>query len=93
LCRSQAGTEATREKVGPAEKFGVNRISIGAQSFDQEILDINGRRHTVDTFNTIYQRLRETGFDNINVDILSGMLNESEETWNKTIKKAAAACT
>jgi len=81
------GTEATREKLALLKEFGVNRISIGAQSFDQEILDINGRRHTVDTFDTIYRRLRETGFDNINVDILSGMLNESEETWNKTIKK------
>jgi len=81
------GTEATREKLALLKEFGVNRISIGAQSFDQEILDINGRRHTVDTFDTIYRRLRETGFTNINIDILSGMLNESEETWNKTIKK------
>jgi oxygen-independent coproporphyrinogen-3 oxidase len=81
------GKEATREKLALLKEFGVNRISIGAQSFDQEILDLNGRKHTVDTFDAIYQRLRETGFANINVDILSGMLNESEETWNKTIKK------
>lgn len=81
------GKEATREKLAMMKKLGVNRISIGAQSFVQEILDLNGRRHTVETFEVIYQRLRDTGFHNINIDILCGLPYENEETWNKTIKK------
>jgi oxygen-independent coproporphyrinogen-3 oxidase len=81
------GKEATREKLALLKEYGVNRISIGAQSFVQEILDLNGRRHTVETFEIIYHRLREIGFDNINIDILCGMPYENEETWGKTIKK------
>jgi oxygen-independent coproporphyrinogen-3 oxidase len=81
------GKEATAEKLAMMKALGVNRISIGAQSFDQEILDLNGRRHTVETFDTVYRRLRETGFNNINIDILCGMPYENQETWNKTIKK------
>lgn len=81
------GSEATDEKLALLKGFGVNRISMGAQSFDQEILDLNGRKHTVEIFDKIYRRVRETGFDNVNIDILSGMLYESEKTWNKTIEK------
>jgi oxygen-independent coproporphyrinogen-3 oxidase len=81
------GKEATAEKLAMMKELGVNRISIGAQSFDQKILDLNGRRHTVEIFDAVYQRLRDTGFDNINIDILCGLPYENEETWGKTIKK------
>lgn len=79
------GREATEEVLQMLYDEGVNRISMGAQSFVQEILDYNGRKQTIAEFMEVYQRLRRIGFQNINVDIMSGMIGDTTETWKKTI--------
>lgn len=79
------GREATREKMEALYSCGVNRISMGAQSFVQEILELNGRKQTIQEFFDIYRMLRDIGFKNINIDLMSGMIGDTEETWQKTI--------
>lgn len=79
------GREATREKLEALFEAGVTRISMGAQSFVQEILDLNGRRQKVQDFYDVYEMLRDIGFHNINIDLMSGMIGDTKETWNKTV--------
>lgn len=79
------GKEATDEVLEALKEAGVNRISLGAQSFVQEILNINGRKQTIGEFFDVYQRLRKIGFGNINIDVMSGMIGDTDETWKTTI--------
>lgn len=84
------GKEATREKMKALFDVGVTRISMGAQSFVQEILDLNGRRQKIQDFFDVYEMLRDIGFKNINIDLMSGMIGDTEETWKKTIDTVLA---
>lgn len=60
---------------------GVNRLSIGLQSFHDDILQKLGRIHTVDEFLKAYAEARESGFDNINVDLIFGLPWQTLESW------------
>ena len=67
--------------------MGVNRLSIGLQSANEDELELLGRIHTFDKFETTFREARLAGFDNISVDIMTGL---PFQTWNKlsnTIKK------
>ncbi|MDH3748186.1 MAG: radical SAM family heme chaperone HemW [Gammaproteobacteria bacterium] len=55
---------------------GVNRLSIGAQSFSQEALKILGRIHSVDDIKRSVDEARAAGFDNINIDVMYGLPNQ-----------------
>lgn len=79
------GREATEEKLKSLFLAGVNRISMGAQSFSQEVLNLNGRKHRVEDFFRIYELLRKTGFQNVNIDIMSGMIGDTQDSWEKSI--------
>lgn len=81
------GNEATLEKLEYLKSVGVNRISIGIQSFNDEILEVNGRNSNVKDGLELIERIRKVGFTNINIDIMSGMLNETKETWEHTINQ------
>ena len=68
-----------------AKAAGVNRISIGAQSGDDEELSLLGRRHTAsDTVNAV-RVARELGFDNLSLDLMLGLPNSSTETFKKSL--------
>lgn len=79
------GNEANEEKLGLLKESGVNRVSLGAQSFNQHILKMNGRKSSVERFHQIYERLRKIGFANVNIDVMSGMLYENMQSWNDTV--------
>lgn len=78
------GREATEEKLQALYEHGVTRISMGAQSFDQDVLDLNGRKHKLEDFFKVYERTRQVGFSNINIDVMSGMIGDTEKSWRKT---------
>jgi|GEM_PF-6725468 len=84
------GKEATQKKLQMLFELGVNRISMGAQSFVQEILDLNGRRQTIEEFHKVYHLLRKVGFCNINIDLMSGMIGDTNETWEESINTVLA---
>lgn len=77
----------TLEKLEAYRTCGINRISIGLQSADDEELKTLGRIHTYDDFLTTYQRVRQAGFTNVNVDLMSALPGQTVSSWKNTLKK------
>lgn len=69
---------------------GVNRISMGVQSFDESLLDRLGRIHTRDQVFRSYDILRGAGFTNINIDLMFAIPGQSMALWDQTIDEALA---
>ena len=70
--------------------LGVNRLSMGVQSFDPDELSFLGRIHSVDDVTRAYDAARSAGFDNINLDFIFGLPNQSPSVWAATLEKAIA---
>ena len=66
---------------------GINRISIGAQSLNDSELKCLGRIHDADTFLETFKMAREAGFENINVDLMSAIPDQSVESYLETLEK------
>jgi len=77
----------TIDKLEKIKNIGVTRISFGFQNFNKEILELNGRDNTIDEYKEIFKRARNLGFRTINVDMMSGMLGETKQTWYSNIDK------
>ena len=71
--------------VQSLKMLGVNRISIGIQSLDNDMLRWMNRRHDAQTAKEAFRLVREAGFDNISVDLIFGLSNLSTATWESTI--------
>jgi oxygen-independent coproporphyrinogen III oxidase len=76
------------EKARMLQHAGVNRISMGVQSFDPADLARLGRVHTAEQALRSYWILREAGFDNVNLDFIFGIPGQTLETWLSTLDKA-----
>lgn len=77
----------TMEKLEMYRTCGINRISIGLQSADDEELRTLGRIHGYDDFLKSFQRARQAGFTNINVDLMSGLPGQTVQSWKNTLRK------
>jgi len=77
----------TREKLTLYKNMGVNRISFGLQSCNDKELKEIGRIHTYQDFIDSYNLARECGFDNINIDLMSALPNQSVESYKDTLEK------
>ena len=75
------------EKLVAYREAGVNRLSIGLQSADDECLRMLGRIHSWPEFRKNYLQARKAGFDNINIDIMSALPGQSLESYLKTLKE------
>lgn len=80
----------TDEKAQQLKQIGVNRISIGVQSFINDELRMLGRGHTAEDVGTCFARLREAGFDNLNLDLIGGLPQQSLEHWLYNLDQAFA---
>jgi oxygen-independent coproporphyrinogen-3 oxidase len=69
---------------------GVNRVSIGFQSLDDECLKILGRKHTASKAIASFLETREAGFDNINIDLIFGVPTQSLANWALNLEQVAA---
>lgn len=76
---------ADRQKLAAYRACGINRISIGLQSVCDKELEMLGRIHTFEQFLQIYQEARKVGFDNINVDLMSGIPYQTPEQFHKSL--------
>ncbi len=76
----------TREKLEVLKFHGVKRISINPQTMKQETLDLIGRRHTVEQTIEGFTLARELGFDNINMDLILGLPNETVSDVRHTME-------
>lgn len=80
----------TVEKARTLRDVGFNRVSFGAQSFDDGVLADLGRRHRHSHITSSVAAAREAGFDNVSVDLIYGTPGESNESWSDTLGRAVA---
>lgn len=76
---------ASLEKLIFLKEAGINRLSIGLQSANDRELKLLGRIHTYADFLDVYAWVRQAGFQNINIDLMSALPGQSLETWQKTL--------
>lgn len=74
-------------KLKIMKKYGVNRISFGLQSCNDNLLKKIGRIHTLEEFLENYNLARKVGFDNINIDLMYGLPNLTIQEWRNTLEK------
>jgi oxygen-independent coproporphyrinogen-3 oxidase len=86
---SNPGT-LSEEKLKCLREAGVNRLSIGLQSFDNRILKAMGRIHTAEEFLKSYDMARKAGFRNVNIDLMFDFPGQTTAQWEDTMKKALA---
>lgn len=79
----------TEKKLRDYRKAGINRLSFGLQSAENEELKALGRIHTYEEFLESYHMARACGFANINVDLMSALPGQTVESWMETLRKVA----
>jgi oxygen-independent coproporphyrinogen III oxidase len=82
--------DMTPEKVAGLKGLGFNRINLGVQSFDDRDLVFLGRRHSVRDVEYALAALRSAGFDNIGMDLIYGLKDQSIRGWMETLEKAVS---
>lgn len=78
----------TSETLGGFRALGVNRASFGAQTFDDAELARLGRSHTSEETRSTFRQLRDTGFENISLDLIAGLPGQSLDTWKRNLDEA-----
>ena len=97
--RIKAGAEISMESNPGTVTFdtlkyyrslGINRLSIGLQAWQAELLGELGRIHTTEDFLNAYNWARESGFDNINTDLIFAFPNQTTDMWKETLDKVVS---
>lgn len=78
------------DKASLWREHGVNRISMGVQSLDENLLDRLGRVHSRDMVFRSFELLRKAGFENLNIDLMFGIPGQTLDVWRSTLDEAAA---
>jgi oxygen-independent coproporphyrinogen-3 oxidase len=74
-------------KIEVIKEVGVTRLSIGAENFGDELLELNGRAHDKQQIYAAYAAAQRAGFQRINIDLIAGMLGETDENWRDSIAR------
>jgi oxygen-independent coproporphyrinogen III oxidase len=82
--------DCSRERLQSIRRSGVNRLSIGVQSFDDHELRLLGRRHNVDQAIAAVQAARVAGFDNLSIDLMFGLPYQFAASWAHSLEEAIA---
>lgn len=82
--------DITTRKLNLLKSLGVNRLSIGVQSFDDEELRFLKRRHTAIGVAKAFDLIRSSGFSNVGIDLMYGLPGQTLESWVSTLQKALA---
>ncbi len=77
----------TGGKLAAIRQMGVTRLSLGVENFNDEVLELNGRAHRSPEVFRAYDQARALGFPQINIDLIAGMLGETEENWHACVQK------
>jgi oxygen-independent coproporphyrinogen-3 oxidase len=78
------------QKLRALKDLGVTRLSMGIEHFDDYVLEVNGRAHRSKEIWRAYEYAREIGFDQVNIDLIAGMVEETDQRWRETVAKAIA---
>jgi oxygen-independent coproporphyrinogen-3 oxidase len=80
----------TEPKLTVLRELGVTRLSLGVENFSDRLLEINGRAHRSPEIGRAYAFARSLQFPQINVDLIAGMLGETEDNWRECVQKTIA---
>jgi len=80
----------TEGKLRGIKDLGVTRLSLGIENFDDEILKLNGRAHLSKEIGRAYDLARSLGFEQINIDLIAGMVGEDWDNWKDCVRKTIA---
>jgi oxygen-independent coproporphyrinogen-3 oxidase len=86
-CEPGTLSEAKLEAI---RRMGVTRLSLGVENFDDRILEINGRAHRSPEIERAYRFARGLGFPQINIDLIAGMLGETDDNWRTCVERTLA---
>ncbi|MEX0715484.1 MAG: coproporphyrinogen-III oxidase family protein [Planctomycetaceae bacterium] len=78
------------DKVRTLKEIGVTRVSLGVENFDDKILEENGRAHLSPEIDRAYGWIQQVGFPQVNIDLIAGMIGETDENWAACVERAAA---
>ena len=77
----------TEAKLAAIRRMGVTRLSLGVENFDDRILELNGRAHRSPEIGQAYRSARSLDFPQINIDLIAGMLGETDKNWRRSVEK------
>jgi oxygen-independent coproporphyrinogen-3 oxidase len=83
-----APASVTAERLEVLRDLGVNRLSLGVQSFSPSWLEALGRLHTREQVYRAYERIRSAGFANVNLDLMFALPGQSEAEWEADVREA-----
>jgi oxygen-independent coproporphyrinogen-3 oxidase len=82
--------QVTQAKLERLRSLGVNRLSLGAQSFDPLELQILGRNHNAEAIRTAVHQARDAGFNNVSLDLIFAICGSTLATWQASLDQAMA---
>lgn len=85
-----ASATAKQQNFSELRALGVNRASFGAQTFDDRDLKQLGRTHNADDISRTFQQLRDSGFANVNFDLIAGLPGQTLSGWQQNLERALA---
>src|SRR5215831_18228979 len=77
-----------KSKLETLKEIGVTRLSLGVEHFNDDILAANGRAHLSAEIYRAYEWAREVDFPQVNIDLIAGMMGESDEHWREAVRRA-----
>ncbi|MBI3467035.1 MAG: coproporphyrinogen III oxidase family protein, partial [Planctomycetes bacterium] len=78
---------ATRGKLRALRHAGVNRVSLGVQQLNDDVLRLNGRIHRVVDVQRAYDAIQSVGFDEVNLDLIAGLVGQSEAGFRSSLER------
>ncbi|HEU5079821.1 MAG TPA: radical SAM family heme chaperone HemW [Opitutaceae bacterium] len=85
-----APSSVTDDRLAVLKELGVTRVSMGAQSFQPDLLDALGRQHTREKIFQAYDRIRRAGFASVNLDLIFAIPGQDESLWMDDVREAVA---
>lgn len=76
-----------QHKLEALYEMGISRLSLGIENFNYDILEWNGRAHRTDEIYRAYEWARGVGFNQINIDLIAGMVGETDNNWKDCVQK------
>ena len=77
----------SESKIKTLRELGVTRLSLGVENFSDQILGENGRAHLSPEIYRAWDWIQNTGFPNVNIDLISGMVGESWDNWKENVRR------
>lgn len=77
----------SESKVKTLKELGITRLSLGIENFDDEVLKENGRAHLSPEIYKSWKWIEEADFPNVNIDLISGMVGETDDNWKENIRR------